>query len=143
MKSDPTTNVLLGIIAAGVAAMAAIAFERRYQRSLRYSYDDPDWDDAEDATSHAYDRIRRQANQAGRTVKREAASLRERFEDGVDQLKDKAVSFKERVSDSMERIGSHLHDGAEKLKDGLADGAQEIKDGVQDASEEARRAARL
>ena len=136
LKTDPTTKVLLGVIATGVAALTALAFEKRYQ-ACRSA--DPT-DDLEDATDHAYDRISRKTREVGRNIRGEAHSLKERLEDGVDSLKDKAVNLKERVSDGIERAGSHLHDGAEKLKDGLANGADKIRDGAQDASEEARKA---
>ena len=137
MKTDSTTKVLLGIIATGVAALTALAFEKRYQACIN---SDPAGD-SDDATDHAYDRISRKTPEMGRSVRQEANSLKDRLEDGVDSLKEKAGHFKETVSDGLERAGSHLRDGAEKLNDGLRTGAGEVKDVAIDAAEEAERAA--
>ena len=136
LKSDPTTKVLLGVIATGVAALTALAFEKRYLacRSAHPS------DELEDATDHAYDRISRKTKEMGRNIRDEAHSLKDRVEDGVDVLREKASNLKDRVSDGLERAGTHLRDGAEKLKDGLASGAANAKDGAENASEEARKA---
>ena len=136
LKSDPTTKVLLGVIATGVAALTALAFEKRYQACRNA---DPA-DDVNDATDHAYDRISRKGREMGRHLRDEAHSLKDRVEDGVDVLKEKASNLKDRVSDGLERAGSHLRDGAEKLKDGLASGADKVKDGAEEASAEAKRA---
>jgi gas vesicle protein len=135
MKSDQTTNVLLGIIATGVAALTALAFEKRYYRSFRHAGEELD-----DSLDHAYDRISHSTHEAGRAVKEKASSLRDRFEDGVETLKEKAGQLKDRVSHSLDRAGSHLRDGAEKLKDGIKDGAEEVKEGAEAAGDEARRA---
>jgi hypothetical protein len=135
MKTDPTTKVLLGVIATGVAALTALAFERRYHRQLR-----PLVDDLSDATDHAYDRISRKTREISHAAKEEAGSLRDRFEDGVDTLREKAGDLRERVSDGLERAGGHLRDGAEKLRDSLKIASAEVKDGAQDAAEEAKRA---
>ncbi len=137
MKNDPSTKVLLGVIATGVAALTALAFEKRYHRQLQHQ---PAENDLDDATDHAYDRISRKSRQIGQQVREEAHSLRDRFEDGVDSLREKAGELRERVSDSVERVGGHLRDGAEKLRDGLKSAAGEAKDGAQEAAEEAKRA---
>jgi methyl-accepting chemotaxis protein len=135
MKTDPTTKVLLGVIATGIAALTALAFEKRYQRQLR-----PLVDDLSDSADHAYDRISRKTQQFGRATRDEAASLRDRFEEGVETLREKAGDLRERVSDGLERAGGHLRDGAEKLRDSLKTAATEVKDGAQDAAEVAGRA---
>ena len=137
MKTDPTTNVLLGVIATGVAALTALAFEKRYRNCSATSVAD----DIKDAAGHAYERISRNVQHADREVRHEAASLKERVEDGIDSVKEKAGSFKERISDSFERVGNHLHAGADKLKDSFRNAAGEIKEGAQDAAEDARKAA--
>ena len=67
MKTDPSTKVLLGIIATGVAALTALAFEKRYHRQLR-----PLVDELDDATGHAYDRLSRKTQQLGSTARDEA-----------------------------------------------------------------------
>ena len=135
MKTDPATKVLLGVIATGVAALTALAFEKRYHRQLR-----PLLDDLGDATDHAYDRISRKTQDLRRTAREEAGSLRDRFEDSVETLREKAGGLRERVSDGLERAGGHLRDGAEKLRDSLQTAATEVKDGTQEAAAEAKRA---
>ena len=135
MKPEHTTNLLLGVIATGVAALAAIAFERRYRSSLRQFAGE-----ADEAMDHAYERISRENQHLGQTVRHEASSLRDRLGDGLETLKEKAGVLRERVSDSLERAGGHLREGAEKMKDGLKDGAEDLKDGAEAAAEEARRA---
>jgi methyl-accepting chemotaxis protein len=135
MKTDPATKVLLGVIATGVAALTALAFEKRYHRQLR-----PLVDNLSDATDHAYDRISRKTQDLRRTARDEAGSLRDRFEDGVETLREKAGDLRERVSDSLERAGGHFRDGAEKFRDSLKTAAVEVKDGAQDAAGAARRA---
>ena len=134
MKTDPSTKVLLGIIATGVAALTALAFEKRYHRQLR-----PLVDELDDATGHAYDRLSRKTQQLGSTARDEAGNLRDRFEDGVETLRKKAGELKERVSDTVERVGSHLRDGADCLRDGFKSAASEAKEGVEGAAEEAKR----
>lgn len=135
MKTDPTTKVLLGVIATGIAALTALAFEKRYHRQLRGLVDD-----VSNATDHAYDRISGKTQDLRRTARSEAGSLRDRFEDGVETLREKAGDLRERVSDSLERAGGHFRDGSEKLRDSLKTAAVEVKDGAQDAAGEARRA---
>lgn len=102
MKTDPTTKILLGVIATGVAALTAIAFERRYCNGGTFK----PADDLKDAASDTYQKISRNVEQAGTDVSEQAASLKERVEDGVDTLKDKAGSLKERISDRLERVCS-------------------------------------
>jgi ElaB/YqjD/DUF883 family membrane-anchored ribosome-binding protein len=136
MKTDPTTKILLGVIATGVAALTAIAFERRYcNHSASHRAED-----LKNAASDAYQRVRRNVEQAGGDAIEEAASLHERVGGGVDTLKDKAGSLKERITDHLERVGDHLHAGAERLKDSFRTVAGEAKDGAVEAAEEARRA---
>ena len=135
MKTDSTTKVLLGVIATGVAALTALAFERRYHNQLR-----PALDDLEDASEHAYNRISRSAKEIGSAARNEAHTLKDRWDDGVESLRGKAVNLKEKVSDGVERVGDHLRDGAEKLRDGLKHATAEAQEGVEDASEEAKRA---
>lgn len=135
MKTDPTTKVLLGVIATGVAALTALAFEKRYHRQLR-----PIMDELDDATDHAYDRISRKTQQLGRAAREEASSLRDRFDDGVETLRDKAGRLKDRVAESVEIAGDHLRDGAEKLRDGLKQAASDVKEGTTEAADEAKRA---
>lgn len=135
MKSEQTTHLLLGVIATGVAALAAIAFEKRYRSNLRRFAGE-----ADEAMDHAYERIGREGQHLGQTVRHEASSLRERLGDGLDSLKEKAGVLRERVSDSLDRVGGHLREGADKMKDGLKDGAEDLKDGAEAAAEEARRA---
>ena len=136
LKSDPSTKVLLGIIATGVAALTALAFEKRYQACRNAN----PTDDMDDATEHAYDRISRKTQEMGRNIRADAHSLKERLEDGVETLKEKAVNLKDRVSDSVERAGSHLRDGAEKMNDGLTSGAEKVKETAEDAAEDAKKA---
>jgi len=135
MKTDPTTKVLLGVIATGVAALTALAFEKRYHNHAAAAADD-----IRDAAGNTYERISRHVRETGREVRQETASQRDRFEDGVEHLREKAGAFKERVSDSLDRAGNHLQAGAEKLKDSLQQGAEAVKDGADEASGEARRA---
>lgn len=135
MKSEQTTHLLLGIIATGVAAMAAIAFERRYHRQLRHLAHE-----ADDVLDHAYERISHQTQQLGRAARHEAASLHDRIEDGVGTFKEKASALKERVSDGLETAGSQLRGGAEKLGDRLKEGADAVKAGAENAAEKARQA---
>ena len=136
MKTDSTTKVLLGVIATGVAALTALAFEKRYQACRNTD----GADDMDDATDHAYDSISRKTKQLGRKVSEGASSLKDRIEDGVDTLKEKAVHLKDRVSDTIERAGSHIRDGAEKLADGFSTGAEKVKDGAEDAADAAKKA---
>ncbi len=136
MKTDPTTKILLGVIATGVAALTAIAFERRYCNGGTFK----PADELKDAANDTYQKISRNVEQAGTDVSEQAASLKEQVEDGLDTLKDKAGSLKERISDRLERVGDHLHAGAERLKDSFRTAAGEAKDGAVDAAEEARRA---
>jgi gas vesicle protein len=135
MKSDQTTNVLLGIIATGVAAMAAIAFEKRYHRQLCNMADQ-----ADDAMDHAYDRISHRTQEIGRSVRQEAGALRDRIEDGVETLREKAGNLKEKVSDSLERAGGQVRAGAEKAKEGLKQGVETVKEEVRDADNVAHQA---
>lgn len=134
MKTDPSTKILLGIIATGVAAMTALAFERRYHRQLRHLVNQLDG-----ATGHACESLGNQTRQAALTARNEAATLRDRFEDGVENLREKASGLKDRVSDSVERVSGHLRDGAEKLREGFKTAASEAKEDVEDAAEEAKR----
>ena len=136
MKTDSTSKILLGVIATGVAALTALAFEKRYHNQL-----DPAMDDLDDATDHAYDRISRKTQQLGRAAREEASSLKDRWEDGVENVREKAGRLKDRVSDGVERVGDHLRDGAEKLRDGIKHAATDIKVGSEEAVEEAKRAA--
>ena len=135
MKTDSTTKILLGVIATGVAALTALAFEKRYNEQLDCGSDDMD-----DATDHAYDRISRKTNQLGRSARDEASHLKDRWDEGVENVKEKAGKIKDRVSDGVERVGDHLRDGAEKLRDGLKSAASEARHGAEDAAEEAKRA---
>jgi gas vesicle protein len=137
MKPEQTTHLLLGVIATGVAALAAIAFEKRYRASLRQFAGE-----ADEALDHAYDRISRESQQLGQTVRHEAGTLREKLGDGMETLKEKAGVLRERVSDGLERVGGHLRQGAEKMKEGIKEGAEDLKDGAEEAAEEARRAMR-
>ena len=136
MKTDPTTNILLGVIATGVAALTALAFEKRYNCQLGSAPDDMD-----DATDHAYDRISRKTQQFGRAAREEAGSLKDRWDEGVENVREKAGNLKDRVSDSVDRVGDHLRDGAEKLRDGIKQASTDVKTGAADAAEEAKRAA--
>jgi|GEM_PF-7081632 hypothetical protein len=136
MKTDPTIKILLGVIATGVAALTAIAFERRYSSC---SASKPA-EDLKNAANDACQRVSRNVEQAGSDVIEAAASLNERVGDGVDTLKDKAGSLKERITDRLERVGDHLHAGAERLKDSFRTVAGEAKDGALETAEEARRA---
>ena len=136
MKTDSTTKILLGVIATGVAALTALAFEKRYHNQL-----DPAIDDLDDSTDHAYDRISRKTQQLGRAAGEEANSLKDRWDDGVENVREKAVKLKDRVSDSVERVGDHLRDGAEKLRDGIKQASTEVNAGSEEAAEEAKRAA--
>jgi hypothetical protein len=104
IKTDPTTKILLGIIATGVAALTALAFEKRYQ-ACRSSGNPAEGDDAN--------------------------SLRNRIEDGVDSLKEKAGVWKEKVSDGFERV-------TEKVKDGIKHGGEVLKEETKDAAEETK-----
>ena len=135
IKPDPTTKVLLGIIATGVAALTALAFEKRYHEQCSNDVDDPD-----DSTDHAYDRISRKTKQFGRAAREEASSLKDRWEDGVDHLREKASQIKDRVSEGADRVGDHLREGAEKLRDGLRQAAGDAKDGAAEAADDAKRA---
>ncbi len=137
MKPEQTTHLLLGVIATGVAALAAIAFEKRYRANLRQFAGE-----ADEALDQAYDRISREGQHLGQTVRHEAGTLRERLGDGLDTLKEKAGELRERVSDGLDRVGGHLREGAEKMKEGMKDGAENMKHGVDEATEEARRAMR-
>lgn len=134
MKTDSTTKVLLGVIATGVAALTALAFEKRYHNQFR-----PVEDELDDSTDHAYDRISRAA-QLGRPAREQASSFKDRWEDGVENLREKAGQLKDRVSDSAERAGDHLREGAEKMRDGLKHAGADVKEGAEDAAEEAKRA---
>ena len=135
MKSDTTTKVLLGVIATGVAALTALAFEKRYQACCDAT------DDLDDSTDHAYDRISRKTREMGHEAREKVGSFKDKVEDGVDALKEKAGQFKDRMGDSLDKVGNHLRDGAEKLKDGLRSGAEEVKDAGAQAAEDAKKAA--
>ncbi len=134
MKSDQSNTILLGIIATGVAALTALAFEKRYQQCAR----EGDFPDDDSSPSEGFDRIRQRANAAGRKIEHEASNLKDRLEDGYENLKEKAVGLKDRVSDGFERAGGHLKDGAARLKDGVKEAAEELKEGAKDATAEVK-----
>lgn len=133
MKPDKTTNILLGLIATGVAALTAIAFEQRYHKQLRRMAAG-----AADAMDLARDRLSGEAQQIGRTVRQETSTLRGNIESGVQALKEKAAALKERVAGSLERAGSRFREEGAQLETSVKEGAESVKDAAETAAEEAR-----
>ena len=113
INTDPTTKILLGVIATGVAALTALAFERRYQSCCSTNGPDPS---------------------STPPVVPPQNSLKDRIEEGVDTLKEKAGAWKNKVSDSLE-------DAADKVKDRIKHGVEALKDGAEDAAAETKKTA--
>ncbi len=131
MKQDNTTNFLLGIIATGVTVLTVLAFEKRFPECLSEVGDELD---------EFKDRAGNQARKAGRAVESAATGLRDRVDEGVETLKDKAAAFKERFAEESDDASHHLKEGASDIARGFQRGAEDVKQGFGEAADEAGKA---
>ncbi len=124
MKLDPSSKFILAIIAGGVAALTAIALERRHHRRLRHLRQMVD--DLEPSSQPPTPgRLTRPLNRSARA---ELDHLRDRLEEGVESLRGKTAELKERVAETLEQAEDRLREGAGKLREGFQRAAAAAKD---------------
>ncbi len=128
MKLDPSSKFILAIIAGGVAALTAIALERRHHRRLRHlrqMVDDLEPSNQPPTPGRLTRPLTRPLNRSARA---ELDHLRDRLEEGVESLRGKTAELKERVAETLEQAEDRLREGAGKLREGFQRAAAAAKD---------------
>ncbi len=105
MKLEPSTKFALAVIAGGVAALTAIALEKRYYRQLRRR----EFESSPPAGANGASR--------GLPHPTDLAPLRHRLEDRADVLRTKAAELKDRLTDTLGQAEDRLREGASKLRE--------------------------
>ncbi len=113
-RQHDITNLLLGTITLGVAALVVIALERRpggapkLRAALNNAEDE--WDDA------------------GRKVRDGFSNARRKAADGLDTLEEKAGEVRDKVADKLEAAREKLRESARELKDRVRGAIDNVRD---------------